>query len=376
MSSALELNILFVEDDPVDYKQYLQVINEYFSKEGITINIDPHKTFKSGIQAVNNPHLRYDLVISDTYLGPPKNRNAPVLRMVNEYRENNKFCPLIIISSGSCPDKLDTSAFVQWVEKTHQEYLISALDKVLGLRIPQLARSLHVDIDKAAGSYLWGFLEKNWDKLETKSPIGAEQLERIIRSRAALIIGNLKPEGENYSAISERYGLEYYIYPSLEQRHFSLGDILRNKADENDFRVILTPHCHLVGPKPKASHVLTVETVSKKEAIGKDFNKAMNLDGEKKNKKLREFARSPIDSFGKPAGRYWYLPKFLEIPHLYCDFLKTESIEHEELFSKFDRIATLASPFTEALQQCFSRFYGSVGIPEISPESIKDLLDS
>ncbi|MGC2456700.1 MAG: hypothetical protein WA435_01735 [Gallionellaceae bacterium] len=239
-----------------------------------------------------------------------------------------------------------------------------------------MAKTLHDELDKAAGGYLWDFLEKEWKDLSSNT--SKEQLERIIRRRAALAISDLMPGSEKYVTVPNRYGLEYYIYPSLEHDYYSLGDIIKNKSDESDIRVILTPHCHLIlqdgAQAPKADYVLTVKTVSASSVLGKtkiDNVKAKGVADQ--DKQLKSWANSPANTERKPAGRHWYLPKFLKIPHLYVDFLQVVSIEYGEL-NNFERIATLAPPYAEALQTCFSGFYASVGIPVIDPDSIRDLL--
>ncbi len=370
------LNLLYVEDDPQDMEQISRLLNEYFESKGLEVKIDCMSDFDQGFVAANNPHVRYDLVVTDTYRGAHKDRDAAALITVTKLREG-RFTPVVVCSSGECPGSLDTSVFVNWADKSIVGDIERALDEIIDLGVPQLARSLHDELDKAAGVFLWGFLEKNWEKL--KSNMNKEQLERIIRRRAALAISDLMPGSDMYTATPNRYGLEYYIYPSFEQDYFNLGDIVRNISDANDFRVILTPHCYLATDEnrsvPKADHILLVKTVNAKDVIGEEkLQNAKGLEAVKQNKKLSEWARSP-NSLGKPAGRYWYIPKFLEIPHLYCDFLKLESVEQSVLNSGFTRIATLSPPYAEAMQECFSSFYGSVGIPDIAPESMSDILD-
>lgn len=78
---------------------------------------------------------------------------------------------------------------------------------------------------------------------------------------------------------------------------------------------------------------------------------------------------------GKPTGRHWFLPGFLELPNLFCDFLQVQSISLDMIGKDFDRMATLASPFAEALQACFGTFFGAVGIPVVNSERFKELIE-
>lgn len=372
----MDLNVLLVEDDEQFLEQFKRDLPDLFVRRDISVNIDGKSTFEDGLEAIRNPHIRYDLIISDTYRGAQKNHDTAVLEMVHEYK-NGKFTPIVVFSSGQCPSDLEISAFVSWADKGKDLDVERAINEILDIGLPQLARTLHDDLDKAAGSFLWDFLEKNWDEL--KPNIDKEQLERIIRRRAALTISDLMPGSDTHMAVPNRYGLEYYIYPSLDHNYYNLGDIIRNKNTPTDFRVILTPHCYLFTQpgqeRPRADHVLTVKTITAENVLGDKINNAKQDKQDKQHKKLKKWAKSPAQTDRHPEGRHWYLPKFLEIPHLFCDFLQLESIEYASLIENYDSLATLTPPYAEALQECFSSFYGSVGIPEIAPESIRDLLE-
>lgn len=374
----MELSVLLVEDTLEDLEQFKRDFPEVFKAKGVTARIDPKSTFDLAYEAIRNPHLRYDMIITDTFRGDPrKSHDAAVLEMISEYREKRRFTPIVVYSSASKPATLKTSAFVNWADKAKSHDIDRAINETLDIGLPQIARNLHDDIDNAAGTFLWGFLEDNWDKLKSGSSIQKEQLERIVRRRAAIKISDITPGSDVHKALPARFGLEYYIYPPLQKNYFSLGDVILNTKSDNDIRVILTPHCHLfvgaAGEKPKADHVLTVKTVRVQDVLGEKLKNAKEGGGDH-SRKLKQWARSPAFTERKPEGRHWYLPQFLEIPHLYCDFLQLESIAYPDLESNYKTIATLLPPYAEALQECFSSFYGSVGIPDIDTNSIRDMI--
>jgi hypothetical protein len=380
----MDLHLLFVEDSEEEYAQIHRQITEYFDdKDDLSVTIDGKSSFEEALSAVENPHIRYDLIISDTYKGEHKEKDAAVMKMIDDYRKNDKFCPLIVCSSGVCPADLESSAFINWVGKEKPGDLDIAITEILELGIPQLARSLHDEIDSVAGNFLWGFLEKNLDALQKENGFNSYLLDRLIRSRAAMVLNDLAPGGVTYSSIDNRHGLEYYIYPNLEHKFYNLGDIILNDDDDNDIRVILTPHCHLYiregKEEPKADHVLTVKTIKAEDVLGGELGKisdkfkANGLDAV--TGKLSSWARSPSNTGSTPKGRHWYLPHFLSIPHLFCDFLQIESIDYKTFTDKYSCIATLTPPYAEAMQQSFASFYGSVGIPDIDPKSIVDILN-
>jgi hypothetical protein len=370
------LQVLLVEDEPDDLKQYERDFPAVFVSCGVDADIHPCHDFDDAFNLTSNPLNRFDLIVSDTYRNPVMNRDPQVLRMVENYR-GNRFCPLVIYSSSVMPPELHQGPFLVWADKSKPGDIERAMRRVLETRIPQLARKLHDELEGSAGSYLWTLLEEKWDQLNTPSPLGADVLERMVRRRAAIQIGDIDPSSGTAS-LRKRHAPEYYIYPAFRPACFNLGDVLRAKEDAGDWRVILTPHCHLVIQSnqvtPRADHVLLVKAIRAEEVLGDKIEKAKGKGKSERAKKLAKWTQSPARIEGQPDGRHWYLPGFLDIPHSFCDFLQVQSVPHDKVVTDFECIATLVPPYAEALQSCFATFYSSVGLPEIQTESIMSLL--
>ncbi len=384
MNENSRLQVLLVEDDQDDLRQLVRDLPVVFSSRRLEADIHPCETFEDAFAQITNPLYRFDLILSDTYRGRIGNRDAKVLRMVNTY-QGSRFCPLVIFSSGPKPPELIESAFLVWADKGTSKDIERAMNKLLDTNIPQLARMLHNDIERSAGSYLWGFLEKRWDNLMSEK-VDADVLERLIRRRAALQIGRLNPSVKGTQELEEVKASEFYIYPSISE-DLRLGEILINVEDDT-FRVVLTPHCHLrIQPDetlPRAEHVLTVKVFPAKETILNAYKKPDGTqknpwrgNTEKKTDKLRRRIKSPAEQMGKLDGRYWFMPGFLDIPGSYCDFLQLESLAYQEIIDtgKFKRVAAIDAPFAEALQSCFTRFYLRVGLPNLNPDDFRQLMD-
>jgi len=62
------------------------------------------------------------------------------------------------------------------------------------------------------------------------------------------------------------------------------------------------------------------------------------------------------------------------MPDLFCDFLQLESIPYEEIRDQHERFAVLDTPFAEALQSCFTRFYSAVGLPILNVDRFRHLI--
>jgi hypothetical protein len=378
--NVMTLSILLVEDEPQDLNDYLVEIPELVKTRGIEVVVVPCGNFDDGKRLAANPAHRFDLIVSDTYRGLPARRDAAVLELVTEYRKG-RFCPLVVYSSSTQPPDLAVGPFLVWADKSRgMEDIARAIYQILDTGIPQLARMLHEELEQSGGSFLWEFLETKWGPLNYPERINPQVLERLIRRRAAVQLGDIDPQGDGVSRVSAIDGLEYYIYPSIVLKNFRLGEVLRHKANLADWRVILTPHCHLATQQgsnaPRASYVLTVKCCGAEEVIAAASGKAQpwKSNDQERREQLRRRTQSPAERVGEPAGRYWFLPSFLDIPYLYADFLQVESLAHDILSESYDRIACLASPFAEAIQACFSGFYGNVGLPPLRQESVAGMM--
>jgi CheY-like chemotaxis protein len=375
----MKLNILLVEDEPADMKAYIRDFPSEFAAAGIQATLHPAKTFQEAYELIDSSHIRYDLILSDTYRGEQKDRDAAVIAMVNKYR-GGRFCPLIVFSASARPDGLEVGAFVIWADKSVNGDIEAAIRKMLSTGIPQLARSLHDELDKMGGGFLWTFLEANWEKLWHGKPPDTNVLERLVRRRAALKFSEAADSGGTPVPVSSIAGLEYYMYPPLHKQGFRLGQIISKSDEPSDIRVVLTPHCHLTiqegNSQPRAEYVLTVKAINALQVLGTEkITNAKALDELKQNKKLKTWSTPPSgDTVGKPEGRYWYLPSFLDIPHSYCDFQQLETLGYAAFAANYKPIAVLTPPFAESLQACFVGYHAGVGIPNIRPESIRSLL--
>jgi CheY-like chemotaxis protein len=357
------LDILLVEDDP----EHLKLLNELLptTSNGADLSWHPCSSFEEAHEKLKRQ--RFDVVVTDVYRDrkgeSKRNLNVDDAKGTNllELIRAVRFCPIVFFSDGSQPENLKLGPFVRFVSKVKPDLLVAEIEKIIGTSIPTLAATLHEELDRAAGSYLWSFLEEQWGKLGPTHTAPAV-LERLIRRRAAIQIGHLNPAASEPAELEVVQGAEFYLYPSIAGEDYRLGDVLRQ---HENFRVILTPHCYLTTQPgktvPRAEHVVTVRTVPADELISK-----YPFKGDKDDR-LRRCINSPAE-IGEPKGRYWFLPEFLDIPNLFCDFLQLDSIPLDQI-KTHERIATLASPFAEALQACYLKFYTAVGLPSLQPDA-------
>lgn len=380
------LSILLVEDDAENLELLLATLPD--SLDGYPLIWDPCGDFEEAIKRVEV--RRYDAVVTDIYRDR-KGRRKIITETEEKARDiiegirGKRFCPIVVFTDGSYPASFQPGTFIKYADKSGgNDQILSALKELLATGVPTIARKLHDELDRLAGSYLWDFLSANWARLSEKTPIAGEVLERLVRRRASVQVARLLPSAECLTEVRDVEALEFYIYPPISRNEFRLGEILRHKkstregdssTDEEPFVIVLTPHCHLaIQPgdnAPRAEYVLVVKTLNGNKLLnrerGKAISKAKSIDD--KMAIVRRSIKSPPD-VGRPAGRYWFLPGFLDIPDLYCDFLQVESVPYQVLNdeNQYERIAVLDTPFAEAFQASFTGFYSAVGLPNQKPE--------
>jgi hypothetical protein len=153
--------------------------------------------------------------------------------------------------------------------------------------------------------------------------------------------------------------------PRIAMGELRLGDVVRRS--DGRFGIVLTPHCHLAIQEgeatPRATSALIAWAVPAADVLA-DLKWSGNADD--KRERLRKRLQSPPET-GSPTGRHWFLPAFLDIPSLYCDFTDLEPVPIADLNSPtmFALLATLDAPYAEAMQSCFLRFYSAVGLPSL-----------
>ncbi|MBK8476278.1 MAG: hypothetical protein IPL39_08145 [Opitutaceae bacterium] len=88
----MKLNVLLVEDNPHDLDTYMRDFPAVFNEAGVDAIIHPTGNFGDALRLIESTHIRYDLILSDTFRGHLKDRDAAVLGMVQNYRAG-RFCP-------------------------------------------------------------------------------------------------------------------------------------------------------------------------------------------------------------------------------------------------------------------------------------------
>lgn len=338
-----------------------------------------------------------------------------------------RFAPVIFYTA--LPNLVDSRLirppFVQVLSKNDNEStskLRAAVSSVLGSTLPAIHRALNDHIEAIIRDFMTDFVEPRWSELE--APARKGDLAHLLLRRLAL---SLADGGEILaSRLADSSGVElqedhvhpmrFYVMPpvgdpttgdivvglapqgpgSIDSKDAERDDLAaanpveetsRNAVDgkasgEKTWYVVLTPACDLVRSHLKADFVVLAECVPLKEtpeyarwletrpagaeAPSDDAKKAMSaLDGLMHNRRSK-----------RPADRDYFLPAAWAVPDLVVDFQRISSIPVAKLESSYERVATLDSPYVDALVETFSRYLGRRGTPDLDVKlSIEHLQD-
>lgn len=330
-------------------------------------------SFEEAIQIMEE--TKFELVVTDVYKGRAQTGKLnvdPANSMAADVVSKAKsigFSFIVMYSDGPCPEGVNLTASVQFVDKASNSppfpaSIEAVLEGMLQSRgsVLQVMAKLRRELERGAGSFIWEFLEQNWTELVADPEFSDSGLERLIRRRASIQINeSFGGGGLSRRVNSDPY--DYYIMPALPG-DLRLGTLVCQLiGEQKKYHLVLTPHCHMVrhgGKPPKSEVVLLAGCKLSEEVTGL---KLSQLEGKK--------TRIPAVSVGTPEGRYCFLPAFCGIPDLYVDLMSLSSVSFAEIDSTYVRIANVDSPFAEAIQSCLSRFYANVGHRNLQDYTMK-----
>lgn len=365
-----ELRILIVDDDQDTLDQLVEGFPDDI--DGKKVRLDKTNSFEEAKVWISE--TRYDVVVTDIYRDREDKEKIPgsadeIGREIVDAIRGERFCGVIVMTTGVLPENLAQPPFVVSLDKTplDSEALAEVISKMLATGVLAIIADMHSEVDRFAGSYVWGFIVENWNKLEAQYERAPGSIARMVKRRLAVQLSRL----EGGEPIEEREFSEpsdYYLYPPVS-KSYRLGTILVEQRT-GEFYVVATPHCYLVlrDGKPKADYVLVARCVDAGSILDATDWPKKEL---KQAEALRQRTGVPGKGVGTPDDRYCYLPGFVDIPDLLCDLLQLRSITADEIVSDFDQIAVLDAPYAEAVQAHFGAIYGRVGLPVLGTEHVQ-----
>jgi len=368
-------NILLIEDEIEVRRQ----VKEYLSPEifaARSLNIIEIPDMSQALTFIREQ--KADMIILDIYRGKAEPGGEQTGVQILDSIKGSGFVPVVIYTALPEGIEAHASKFVRLVGKDAGGLvrLKGEIEDLFRLRIPQLYRAIVTHIDKTMCAYMWDFVLGHWADFEPL--VDKPEFLRLIVQRLALTftrqgIEQITKEVYEVQALGEPitaetvHPAEYYIKPPIGQDPM-LGDVrVRVTAGNPEYLVVLWPSCDMVssgGRTPKTDNVLCARSI-----LAKDIPEVTDWLGSPSENKEKVVKRILHNTREKSPERYHFLPGVWDIPDLVIDF---QDLEHITLAGvrELRCLATLASPFAEAMGTRFQKYIGRIGTPDLDVAAV------
>jgi len=250
---------------------------------------------------------------------------------------------------------------------TLANYVEEWLSHIQGLR--QVLRQNHREQHE-----VFNALPREYWTQQAKRPESLQMLVRCARRRTAAA-ADIAPLADNSLPLPE----EMYVFPTMGDFPLT-GDILRSSSG---FCVVLSPSCDMVrteAREPKLSTVL----VARADVDPTVLLQANGIDPKTAPNKLEPKIKSLLTA-GYGSNIVALPPLYNILPTLYVDLKDLRLVQYASIGTQdtdeHKRIASLDSPFREALISAFAQTSTRVGRPETDNSSwlkkvMSDITDS
>ncbi len=372
MSNGTNWRFLVIEDNETIANQLLEAVPNFVDAPD-TAEADLCTTFKDATERLKQD--RYDLVILDL----KDDGNAyhatdddPAGLRVFEELKKTRFVPVVFYTAHADWVRGVQTSFVRVVEKTETtERVKEEVRRVLATQLPALTRQ----VEEIQRSYMWDFVSTHWKEFDTAHEqadvayLLARRLALSLQREARRLARKMAGESVPIADPKNVHPMEMYVRPPVGTSRLA-GDILKGVVSgESGHWLVLTPSCDFeqVG---RLNSVLLAQCVplnAEPEYANWKANPTTNVDplkaviGDNRQKAQSE--------------RFKFLPGTFFLQDSIVDFQKLRTVSPDEL-KKLEVIASLDSPFAEAVLARFSRYFGRLGTPDIDKNVVINRLQA
>lgn len=370
--ATITWRLLIVEDTKQAAADLIDVVPQFVDAPD-KVDADVCDNFKQAVTRLQTD--RYDLIIldlkDDSDAWAPA-VDAPAGLQVFEKLQQLRFVPVVFYTALAHKVRSYETPFVRVVDKPEgTKKVVEEVRRVFTTKLPSLARH----IDEIQRSYMWDFVNSHWKQFDTTHEQAdlayllarrlALTLEKEARKFAKTITGTsaAMPDPRNV------HPMEMHIPPPPPTCR-QAGDILKDLVDkEVTYWVTLTPSCDFEQPG-RLDHVLLARCLplsSQPEYAAWVKDPAPNVGLLK--------ALLGDNRQGGQSERFKFLPGTFFFPDSVVDFQLLRTVAPEAI-KQMGPVASLESPFAEALLARFSRYFGRLGTADIDKTVVLNRIQS
>ena len=359
--AGIKWRFLIVEDND-DIVRLLKEIVPACADSPDEAEADVCKKFDEAAKLLKSE--RFDLLILDlkddssTWFG---SEDDPAGLKIFEELKKTRFVPVVFYTAFAHKVLDRQTSFVRVVRKPDDVTKVrDEVRRVLATRLPALSRH----VEELQRSYMWDFVNTHWQ--EFTSPHDQADIAYLLARRLALslqaearrLARKLAGKDVPLADPANIHPMEMYVRPSVSKNRLA-GDILKGTIGEDSgYWLVVTPSCDFE-QEGRLNRVLLAKCVP--------------LTGEPEFAKWRQNPKENVGLLKAIIGdnrqdsqpeRFKFLPGTYFLPDSVVDFQQLKAVPAEEI-AKLEVIASLDSPFAEAVLARFSRYFGRLGTPDI-----------
>jgi CheY-like chemotaxis protein len=380
MADAPKWQLLFVDDEEdtcQQVKEYLE--GETISESGEFPVVETLTDFDKALETLET--RRFDLLILDLRLGPhdetrEEEAGARTLQVIQQRR----FVPVVFYTALPHLVRDLETPLIRVIEKgPSPEPLLEAIKNIFTSRLPKVNRALIRHLEMVQRDYMWEFVAKHWEQFGSTADHTALAYllaRRLALSLSGLGIQQLAQDLGDATGVGVTEGLvhpmRYYVMPPVEKSPLA-GDLYQGHIeDQSGYWVLLSPSCDLVIGREKAERVLLARCLPLAEQPEyQRWQTGLPKPSGPADRTLQAMLRNNRQN--SQAERFYFLPGALTLPDLIVDFQQLVTLPRAQM-TALERLASLDSPFAEALLARFGRYFGRLGTPDLDLEVILNRL--
>lgn len=426
--------ILVVDDNPQMAESTADILRTAVRQRDETVEVQFSTSFAVALELLEREH--FDLLILDVRDqggggGLPESdadgsdvTAADVGLEVYLKVRARRFVPIVFFTALPnlvAGEDMASPPFVAVVSKNDQDstaQLRACVSEVFDSTLPAIHRALLNHVDEIVRDFMFDFVQPHWPNL--RSPTRKGDLAHLLLRRLALSLADggdvLATRLADTSGVrlteDHVHPMRYYVVPPVGT--WTTGDIIHGRrlqvartetpranaesavevtetSDEPQnsrgdselsasWYVVLTPACDFVPTRIRADFVVLAECFPLQETKEYKAWDESRPVGEEAPSKPANTAKKLLGNLmgnrraDRPQDRDFYLPAAWEVPDLLVDFQHIVSLPWDQLLSEYTRVATLDSPYVEALVETFGRYLGRHGTPDLDIEIALDHL--
>lgn len=380
MTEQNQWHLLFVDDNTENCDLAAKYLDEQVVLEpDEKLKVDTEVDFNKALDRLESG--RFDFVVLDVRLGPhEEEREEEEGIKVLESIKARCFIPVIFYTG--LPQKVRhlETPLIKVLENTEGlPKVLSIVKEIISTGLPLVNRELLKHVKEEQRDYMWRFVANNWEAFSDtpdKTSLAYLLARRLSKSLDSPGIQKLAEKlGDSFKILCSEdnvHPMKYYIVPPIEGRPPMAGDIIM-KVDGTQIKymVLVTPSCDIV--QKKAEHMLFANCTLLRET--KEYEEYIDWKNNPKDPTDRKYIDRLLVLLKNGKERYFFLPSVFNIPDLIVDYQDVSTLKPQEFANlikeeKLKCIASLDSPYCEALLARFSRYFSRLGIPDLNIEVV------